>query len=78
MAPAMQNGRCRMHGGRSTGPRTPEGRQRCAKANWKHGDYAAVVMAGRRAVRAAGRILFGRFKDVPQLEMLVQCMRGGP
>lgn len=26
--PAMPNGRCRMHGGASTGPRTPEGLQR--------------------------------------------------
>jgi hypothetical protein len=24
-APAMPNGRCRMHGGPSTGPRTPQG-----------------------------------------------------
>ena len=27
--PAMANGRCRMHGGKSTGPRTPEGMERC-------------------------------------------------
>ena len=27
-APAMKNGRCRMHGGKSTGPRTPEGLER--------------------------------------------------
>ena len=27
--PAMANGRCRMHGGLSTGPRTPEGLARC-------------------------------------------------
>jgi hypothetical protein len=30
--PAMANGRCRLHGGLSTGPRTPEGRARCAQA----------------------------------------------
>ncbi|MFC1944498.1 HGGxSTG domain-containing protein [Chloroflexota bacterium] len=24
----MKNGRCRMHGGKSTGPRTPEGLER--------------------------------------------------
>jgi hypothetical protein len=29
-APAMKNGRCRMHGGKSTGPRTPEGSRRVA------------------------------------------------
>lgn len=38
-APAMANGRCRMHGGLSTGPRTPEGLARSRTANWKHGDY---------------------------------------
>ena len=32
--------RCRNHGGLSTGPRTPEGLERCRKANWKHGRYA--------------------------------------
>ncbi len=31
-APAPRNGRCRMHGGLSTGPRTPEGRARVAAA----------------------------------------------
>ena len=35
--PAMRNGRCRMHGGASTGPRTPEGLERARRANWKHG-----------------------------------------
>ena len=28
---------CRMHGGKSTGPRTPDGLERSRKANWKHG-----------------------------------------
>ena len=36
-APAMLNGRCDKHGGKSTGPRTPEGLERCTKAPWKHG-----------------------------------------
>jgi len=40
-APAMANGRCRMHGGKSTGPRTPEGLERSKKANLKHGYYSA-------------------------------------
>ena len=29
--------RCRMHGGKSTGPRTAEGKARVAAANTKHG-----------------------------------------
>ena len=40
-APAMPNGRCRMHGGASTGPKTPEGRERSRRARWKHGKYSA-------------------------------------
>ena len=47
-APAMANGRCRMHGGKSTGPRTKEGLARSKKANWKHGYYSAESVALRR------------------------------
>lgn len=37
-APALTGRRtCRFHGGMSTGPRTPEGRQRCAAARTIHG-----------------------------------------
>ena len=36
----MKNGRCRMHGGKSTGPRSKEGLERSKKANWKHGFYS--------------------------------------
>jgi hypothetical protein len=36
---AMPNGRCRMHGGASTGPKTPEGKAR----------VVAAMVAGRRA-----------------------------
>ena len=47
----MKNGRCRMHGGKSTGPRTPEGKERSRRANWKHGYYSAESIAMRRYVR---------------------------
>lgn len=43
--PAMQNGRCRMHGGLSTGPRTAQGRARCARVRLKHGFYSAEMVA---------------------------------
>jgi hypothetical protein len=39
-APAMPNGRCRMHGGKSTGPRTSAGLADLAKAHTTHGRYA--------------------------------------
>ncbi len=48
--PGMANGRCRMHGGKSTGPRTPEGLERSRKANFKHGHYSADSIAARRYI----------------------------
>ena len=40
-APACRGKRrCRLHGGRSTGPRTAEGLQRSRRARWKSGFYS--------------------------------------
>lgn len=50
-APAMANGRCRMHGGKSTGPKTPEVLERSRKANWKHGYYSAEAIHERQHMR---------------------------
>src|SRR5262249_51497332 len=50
---AMPNGRCKLHGGKSTGPRTPEGLERSRRANWKHGYYSREEKAERARVRAA-------------------------
>ena len=38
--PAMKNGRCRLHGGKSTGPKTREGKERSRMSNYKHGYYS--------------------------------------
>ncbi|KMO11906.1 hypothetical protein SQ03_25815 [Methylobacterium platani JCM 14648] len=56
-APGMPNGRCYRHGGASTGAKTPEGRERAARANWKHGRYTARAIALRRMIAKAGRDL---------------------
>jgi hypothetical protein len=56
-APAMANGRCRMHGGLSTGPRTPEGLARSKKARWKHGRYSDFYRRYRAAQRRYGQSL---------------------
>ena len=50
---AMPNGRCKFHGGKSTGPRTPEGLARSRRANWKHGHFSREAKAERSRVRAA-------------------------
>jgi len=39
---------CKTHGGASTGPRTAEGKQRCADAVTKHGRETRKVRAVRR------------------------------
>src|SRR6185369_4651469 len=50
-SPAMANGRCRMHGGASTGPRTAEGLARSRRSRWKHGLYSAEALAKQKRVR---------------------------
>ena len=50
--PAMRNGRCRLHGGKSTGPRTPEGHARSRRARWTHGRYSIEAQRERRRLKA--------------------------
>ena len=49
--------RCRMHGGKSTGPRTSEGLERMRRANTRHGIYSEerrrLIQAVRKLVREA-------------------------
>jgi hypothetical protein len=42
-SPAMRNGRCRMHGGKSTGPKTTAGLERSRNARFKHGAYSRAT-----------------------------------
>ena len=56
-SPAMPNGRCRMHGGMSTGPRTPEGKERSRMASWKHGRRSRAYTEARREATQAMRLL---------------------
>ena len=48
--PAMSNGRCRLHGGKSTGPRTGEGKEQVREVNTKHGMYSVETIQGRKEV----------------------------
>ncbi|WP_313959794.1 HGGxSTG domain-containing protein [Roseomonas gilardii] len=52
LAPAMANGRCRMHGGTSTGPRTTEGLASIRAARTVHGGRSAEMRSLRRHMRA--------------------------
>jgi hypothetical protein len=67
-SPAMPNGRCRMHGGASTGPRTPEGLERCRAARLKHGRYSAEAVARRRAGRQAIREIRALLRSIDTTE----------
>jgi hypothetical protein len=66
--PAMRNGRCRFHGGKSTGARTAAGRARCARARRTHGFYSAETVALRREAQT----LLRRNRD------LLAALRGRP
>ncbi len=48
LSPAMSNGRCRMHGGKSTGPKTPEGIQRIRETHLKHGRYTMKALEEKK------------------------------
>ena len=56
-APSMLNGRCRLHGGLSTGPTTAKGLERSRRARWRHGFYAAEAIAERAKARGTLRML---------------------
>lgn len=58
--PAMPNGRCRLHGGKSTGPRTPDGREKSAKANFKHGRYTKENLVQKKEIQA----ILKNYKDL--------------
>jgi hypothetical protein len=55
--PAMANGRCRFHGGKSTGPRTEAGRARARTNRLVHGLRSAELVALAAAASTAHRRL---------------------
>jgi hypothetical protein len=50
--PAMPNGRCRLHGGLSTGPKRLEGIERIRQAVTKHGRYSKQAIVERKFYRS--------------------------
>ena len=57
--------RCRMHGGKSTGPRTPEGKARSIAAHTKHGRRSRAHVARVKALNAELR------------RVILECKRAG-
>ena len=64
--PAIRGrGRCQLHGGRSTGPRTAEARARVVAANTKHGRRSKAYIEQGKAIR----------KELKQI--ILECHRAG-
>ena len=60
-----KNGRCRLHGGASTGAKTEEGRARISAANLRHGKFTKDKLEKRRENAAKGREIR---KELRQME----------
>jgi hypothetical protein len=60
---------CRAHGGLSTGPRTEEGRKRCAEAKTIHGFET-------RAARAERALGMRRLREIEELGRSLSIMTG--
>ena len=56
--------RCRMHGGRSTGAKTPEGRARLSALHWKHGRSTTAAKAEAKRRAAVGREIRAELKEI--------------
>ena len=54
--------RCRLHGGLSTGPRTPEGKAACIAAHWKHGRRSKAHVEARKQIWAELRLVQSKMK----------------
>ena len=66
-APGMANGRCRLHGGKSTGPRTPEGLKRSKMANWKTGEHSAEARVRKRQFAELIKLYNETINDVQEV-----------
>ena len=56
------NGRCRLHGGLSTGARTQEGLQRISEANLRHGRQTKDKLTAQRYAAMTRRQVLGELK----------------
>ena len=61
-----QNGRCRLHGGRSTGPRTEDGVARLVASKTTHGRTTKAERAKAKRRAEVGRQAIGELKDIEQ------------
>ena len=57
-------GRCRLHGGASTGPKTKEGLKRLAESKTKHGRYTKIEREKAKARAERGRIIRSELREL--------------
>ena len=60
--PLKGKSRCRLHGGLSTGPKTPEGKARIAATHWKHGRRSKAFTETRKQIWADLRAVETRMR----------------
>lgn len=56
--------RCRLHGGRSTGARTPEGLAKLRALHWKHGRATTAAKAEAKRRAQIGRDIRAELRDI--------------
>ena len=56
-------GRCQLHGGRSTGPKTAEGLKRLAELNTVHGQRTKERRAEAKALAQANREIWAQLRE---------------
>ena len=69
--PALKSGKCKDHGGLSTGPRTPEGKARSIAAHTTHGQATNAV----RREQSRGSLRLAQLEDVLYLLQLTTAPR---
>ena len=57
-------GKCKLHGGRSTGPKTPEGLERIIKSRTTHGNFSKDRRERARQFAKHGRQLRAELKEL--------------
>jgi hypothetical protein len=60
---SLEQSYCGLYGGKSTGPRTPEGLEKSRRANKKHGHYSAEAKVERAGARAETLLLRSMLKE---------------
>ena len=62
--PAMKNGRCSLHGGKSTGPKTLAGREKIRAVNTISGAYAISALCRKKKLKKLLKIAANNLSSI--------------